>query len=474
MADARSRPRVLEIVEASVASLSFLWLLANPGVRALFGICVFAVLDGTRSAALLVSVDHGTIGAATLAGLRIILLVAPVARALVHARRHRLAWVPILSLIFAFVLGTSVPALHGWFTWLVFLAATALAWFAASRPRLRFAAFLPWLVALEPMFGHGPWSDRWWPPSRLEKRCAGNDGVRPINLGPSNLVARHYSVTPQGDWMLLAGEGGNYWIERVGGVARISEKLPISGNFWQGCVRDGVAWITSRQMGLCEQPFPTHGGPIPKPRCHPAPGAASLGVELDYVDPICPPDRPTVYASQLVRGGYLELDPRDDTTKFHPVIDGLNLQLVPRKDGKLLGITTSRFVVFDPDADRVLEEHPAGIVAMGIDVCSTDDAVVITDFTGRLRLFERGADGRYAFRAATSISAPRRVAFSPTCDRIAVTSGDDRHAWLIRRSDLQTLRTYTLGPGLREQLFLDDKTLASVDACTVSFLDASP
>jgi hypothetical protein len=140
----------------------------------------------------------------------------------------------------------------------------------------------------------------------------------------------------------------------------------------------------------------------------------------------------------------------------------------------LLGITTGRFVVFDPNTDRVLEEHPAGIVAMGIDVCNVDDGVVITDFTGRVRLFDRGPDGRYRFRAGTAFSAPRRVAFSPSCELVAVTSGDDRHASLLRRSDLSVVRTWSLGPGLREQLFLDDKTLASVDACTVSFLSASP
>jgi hypothetical protein len=100
-----------------------------------------------------------------------------------------------------------------------------------------------------------------------------------------------------------------------------------------------------------------------------------LGIELDYVDAVCPGDRPTVYASQLLRGGYLELDPRTDSTTWHRVTPGLNLQMVARRDGNIVAITTGKLVVFDPVSDRVLEGHPAGIVPRGVDVCALDDAL---------------------------------------------------------------------------------------------------
>jgi hypothetical protein len=173
-----------------------------------------------------------------------------------------------------------------------------------------------------------------------------------------------------------------------------------------------------------------------------------------------------------VRGGYLEIDPRTDATSWHHVVAGLNLQLVARSDGKLVGITTSRLVVFDPTTDRVTEELAAGVVAMGIDICASDGALAVTDFTGRLRIFEREPNGQYRFHAGAFLPAPRRVAFSPSCDRLLVTSGDDRRAFLVRRGDLGIERAYRLGPGLRDVAFLDENTPVVADACTASFLPA--
>jgi hypothetical protein len=231
--------------------------------------------------------------------------------------------------------------------------------------------------------------------------------------------------------------------------------------------------VTARGVGICAVTPPADlAAPPVQPSCHPAPGSPDLPLELDYVDAICPSDRPTIYASQLVRGGYLELDPETDATTLHRVVPGLNLQMVERADGRLVAITTARLCVFDTALDRVTEETVAGVVAMGVDVCQGDGALAVTDFTGRLRLFEPGIDGRYRFVAGVFLPAPRRVAFSPACDRLVVTSGDDRRVFLLRRAGLEVARTYRLGPGLRDVVFVDDRQVAAADACTVTFLDA--
>src|SRR5262249_38716556 len=149
-------------------------------------------------------------------------------------------------------------------------------------------------------------------------------------------------------------------------------------NLWQGCVRDGAVWVTARGVGVCRVPIPSGPstgegkGEAPPPTCYEAPGPPDIGLELDYVDALCPADRPTIYANQLLRGGYLEVEPGSGRGAWHPVIPGFNLQLVTRSDGRIVGITTSRLVVFDPATDRVLEDQPAGAVAMGVDVCAAD------------------------------------------------------------------------------------------------------
>ncbi len=464
-------------LEVATALLASTWILANPGVRVLLVACIRAIFDGARSTAQLVLVDRGTwlTGLSSLA--RIVLLFAPLARALRSGPRHRLVWVPLALIIGIGVVGTSLPGVSTAPMWALFVGAAALGWLAAPRPFLRVAVFLPWLVGLEPMLGHSPLSDDAWPPARLAERCAGNDGVRPADLIPAVMGTHYYSVTPATPGLfLLTGERHSFWVRRdADGTARLGPDVKPTANLWQGCVRNGAVWVTARGVGICEvPPPPLPGGPAPQSTCHEAPGSPELGLELDDVDALCPEDRPTVYASQLLRGGYLELDPGAGTTAWHPVIPGLNLQMVARADGRIVAITTGRLVVFDPSSDRVLEDHAAGTVAMGVDVCAADGAVAVTDFTGRVRIFERGPDGRYAFHVGALLPAPRRVAFSPTCDRLVVTSGDDRHAFLLTRADMQVVRTWRLGPGLRDVVFVDEHHVAAADACTATFLDTGP
>jgi hypothetical protein len=462
-------------IEVGAASLAFAWVVSNDAVRALLGACVGAMVDGARSTVLLLSIDPAT--AVTTLGViaRIALLIAPPARALALSKRRRLAWTPLAFVVWVAVLGISLPGISTTIAWAVLVASSVTAWFAVKRPRLRAAAFLPWLVALEPLLGHSPLGDTFWSPAGLAARCTENDGKRPVDVAPEDRGTRYYAVTPVSpEVLLLTGERRSGWVRRdADGTAHLGLPIKPTANLWQGCVRGGAVWVTARGVGICAvTPTADVAAPPVQPSCHAAPGSPDLPLELDYVDAICPRDRPTIYSSQLVRGGYLELDPETDATTLHRVVPGLNLQMVERSDGRLVAITTARLCVFDTALDRVIEETVAGVVAMGVDVCQGDGALAVTDFTGRLRLFERGTDGRYRFVAGVFLPAPRRVAFSPACDRLVVTSGDDRRAFLLRRAGLEVARTYRLGPGLRDVVFVDDHQVAAADACTVTFLDA--
>jgi hypothetical protein len=461
--------------EVVFALLPFVWLVSKPALRALFAGCFRAIIDGARSTAILVFVDPATLVTTLGSVAKIALMLAPAARMLALSPRRRLAWLPLLAFVWVAVLGVAVAAITSALSWALLGAASLSAWFLVKRPSLRLAALLPWIVSLEPMLGHSPLSDTFWPASRIAGRCAENDGTRPVDLSPDFMVSRYYAVTPvRPDLVLLTGERRSFWVRREpGGAMRLGPPLSLGGNFWQGCVRDDSVWVTSHGHGLCEVPAPKGAQAPAAPICHAAPGDPELGIELDYVDALCPPDRAAVYSSQLLRGGMLELDPPTGATRWHPVVPGLNLQTVARRDGKVVAITTGRLVVFDLGSDRVIEEHAAGVVAMGIDICPADDAVVVTDFTGRVRLFELGADGRYELRSGAFLPAPRRIAFSPTCDRVVVASGNDREAFLLRRADLEVVRSWRLGPGIRDLVFVDEGTVAVADACTVNLLDAS-
>lgn len=464
--------KALPYVEMGIALLPAMAIVSSASLRALVATCAFAVLDGAFSSLRLIPTDPASALTAFAALSRVILLLAPLARMFARAPRHRLAWIPLVLVVWLGVLGTSVAAFSSVLMWALLCIASAAAWFLVARPWFALAAFLPWIFALEPMLGHSPLGDSVWTKARLAERCRENDGMRPVDLSPDFMVARYFGVTPfDKASMLVTGERRSFWAHYdANNKLFLGSPLTVRGNMWQGCVRDGSAWLTRRDF-LCEVPTPREGQGPGKETCYEVRGPAELGPELDYVDVVCPSYRPTVYVSQLVRGGYLEFDSKTGGTTFHSILPGMNLQLVERPDGMLAGITTSRLFLFDPKTDRVVEEHPAGAVAMGIDVCRSDNALVVTDFVGRVRIYEWGSDGHYHFVRGAFYPAPRRAAFSPDCSSIAITSGNDRNAFLLRRSDLGLLRSYRLGPGLRDIVFLDAERAAVVDACTVNVLD---
>jgi hypothetical protein len=177
-----------------------------------------------------------------------------------------------------------------------------------------------------------------------------------------------------------------------------------------------------------------------------------------------------VFVSEMLRGGAWQISLADGSMRHHD-LRAFYLQLVRRDDdGLLIGISTTDLLVFDPRSGRVVARTAAAIGAGGLDVCQRDGSAAVADYAGQLRLFTRRASGAYAFERGVSLASPRRVAFSPDCEWLAVTSGDDRTAYILRRADLSVWRTYDLGPGLRDVVYTGRREVAIVDACTVNTL----
>lgn len=458
--------RVWRIVEVILALAAAALVLSAAGLRALWLTEVRTIVEGFGSALRLLPSDPATFVSTVLAIVRASALLGPTLAVLLRAPRHRLAWLPLLLLFFPFVFGLSVPALSSWSMWALFVFTLVPATWAVLRKRAAPFVLLPWVACFEPMLGHAPPSDLAWPPERLWTHCAGNDGTRPSDLSADVLSTRYFSVTSVSpELQLLAGERNSFWVHHVpGGAGTLGPALPkLQGNFWEGCQRDGVVWLAKRGF-LCR-------ADAQDASCRDAMGPDTAGLELDYVDVHCPPQTSKVWVSQLLRGGVLEVDTENWSQAFHPVIPGLNLQLTrPRADGKLVGITATKLVVIDPVTWKVEHEQAAGLVAMGVDLCAGSGVVVVTDFTGRVREFEPEPGGGYRLSAATFLPAPRRVAVSADCSRVLVTSGDDRHAFLLRREGLTEERVFKLGPGLRDVAFIDERTAAAADACTINWL----
>jgi hypothetical protein len=411
----------------------------------------------------------GSLAGLFLAALPPILVAAPLARAFRHTAGHHRAWLPLIAFFFVLALPMSLPAISSPLMWGALIVAAALGWWAARHNWVRIFALLPQLVCLWPLTGHGPLADYVWPASRLVSRCTKNDGKRAAGFSAATQANPHYyGLTPvDKDVALLSGERHSFWLRRGKDGLTFDKEAEVRGNLWQGCSLDGALWLAHRGELFRVEPPPSTQVTT---TAMPAPAGI---VELDLVDAICDPDAHLVYISELLGGGLRVFSTRDGAISRRSLSAGVNLQLTRRSDKNLVAIDMQKLLVYEPSSDRVLDRRAAGLAAMGIDLCPADDAVAVTDFAGRLRVFKRDQLG-YAFERGTFLRAPRRVAFSPDCNFLAVTSGDDKTVWILRRKDLAVVRRYSVGPGLRDLVYLPSGELAVVDACTATQLDWGP
>lgn len=470
---ARLRPHLGLLIESICAVGPVVFLLSLAPIRAVSYGFLVAWFQAFASAMRLLPVDPlGVLVTGGLTLLKVALLLAPVIRLWWRVRRRHFVWMPLNAMLLVLAFPLLYPAISTLFMWFLLAAASALAWWCVGRrhPAFRIALILPLLVTLRPLFLHAPLTHLVWSRRALAKRCQENDGVRPEGFHPSMARSRYFSVMRYSkDLLFLSGEqSSSWWLRRVEGTDRyrFEKRSALKGNLWEGCLWGDSIWFTARgrivrmtrlpdgqphHEQLEEFRIPTHG-------------------ELDFVDPICDIDGGRILASELLGGRLHTLRLRDRHVSSSHLLNGINVQLVRRRDGQVVGIDMSRLFVYDPRRERITETHAAGILVMGVDVCAVDDAVVLADMAGRVRLFERGAGGRYRYLRGTFAQAPRRVAFSPDCTHIGVTSGDDRTVLLLRRRDLALVKRYRVGPGLRDITFIDSQQMAVADACTVTFL----
>jgi hypothetical protein len=383
--------------------------------------------------------------------------------------RHRFAWVPVLLVVGVVFLGLSFAAISTPLMWVILVVFSVLGWFCARRPRLGWVTLLPLLLCAEPSLSHSPLGDRVWTPGRLVARCGRNDGTRPIGFSADLAGPRYYSVTRLDEKLaLVVGDRHSFWLARKSeGAFALETPSRARGNLWQGAAFARTIYFTKNHHFFRVERLDDGSERMTDFEAPDPPGK----VEYDLAEPSYDPTGDRLFATELTGGGIRELSLRDGSRKRH-LVGGFNLQLMRRSDGKLVGIDTARLIVFDPDADRIVEQHAAGIGTLGVDVCPVDGAVAITDMAGRVRIFERGPSGEYAFRGGISLRAPRRIAFSPDCSLLAVTSADDRTVWSIARVGLTIQRRFQVGPGLRDVSFVAPREIAVADACSATFLDA--
>ncbi|MDQ3035942.1 MAG: hypothetical protein M3Y87_26295 [Myxococcota bacterium] len=457
----------LEVAIAAVAAMVLTWVAP---VR-LYAAIAEAGLDAVLASLALARIDPPTVGDAAIASLRSLLIVTPIVVAFARAERIRLVWAPLTipPLVLALALAPHGIVGLGPLSLLALISLCAIA--AQARPWLRGTAALPMLMALHPTATtHQRWAAELAGGSeRLVARCASNDGERPVGLRPSHLSPVHYSVTPVGESrLLLTSEGGrSHWVVREpDGRLRIAGPSSAAGNYWEGTEGEGITWLAHRDdvrgvrwVGDHEEVTTTSLLDVREPW------------EVDALDAVYDETTRSVFVGELASGSLLRV-PIDGRPSQRHELGLFYLQLVPAGAGELVGISTTELTVIDTVSGTIRERQPAAMCAGGVAICPDDLAVAVADLAGRVRLFERDVHGHYAFVRSGAARSPRRITFSPDCRALAVTSADDETVVVLSREDLSVVRTYRLGPGLRDVHWLSGGDLLVVDACTVSRLRA--
>lgn len=497
--------RILEIREKIRGRTGF--LLAFGAAAACLVFCVVArpivssVSDAllskiTRSLALLSATLHmpgaawslgsvdsgGTWTCLALVVARLVLVCAPVVVAARRPGLGKLGWLLGWALGFLLVAPMSLSfGRHAW-QWLLLVALSVGATLLA-RSRSSFVAVLPLMLFVGPAVGYLSPALTWLPPGSLWARCAHNDGARPSNLEPEMLRRLssgsiwYQGVTATGTGRLLLtrgefkeGKSWSLWLDEAGGGYRFAEHVDVVGKFWSGCLAAGRVWLAGDGHLL--------GVPFSAPGASGAEAFRDLAVSTReegrasaaLMNVSCSADQQVLYSGETVDGGLWQVRLDDGTQRRH-AIGGVLLQSRVRPDGRVVLTNSSELMVFDTKSSRVLQRMPAGLANVGLGLCPADGAVAVADYAGRLRVFAPGADGRYRFSWSLGLFAPRQVAFSPDCRFLAVASGDGETVSLISR-DTQTIRsTYTVGPALREVVFLGPNRLAITDVCSLTTID---
>jgi hypothetical protein len=444
-----------------------------------------AVWDAIGSLVPLLRVDFAaTAWLLLLAFAKLALAAFPSVMLIRSAPRHRRAWlVPVIGLLFIPSVPLSIMACATVWGWLALAAASGVA-LALMRVRfLRWAAVLPFAMFWQVIVSHGAlgWAQIGTDDATFREQlladCARRPGLRPSNL-TADLLMPYHGIIPFGDdLVLLTGEGandggmrgrtggrpaGSWWLHRRDGVFEFAERSEATGNLWRGCALDGTMWIARANHIVGAKRLPPGTGAHETIQRLRLPSS-----DMDFGETACDPHRGRVYVTEALQGGMWAITPGGAEPVRHQV-GGIWLLPERRFDGRIVLTNTASLLVFSPDDDRIVEDRAAGFAILGFDMCAADGAVAVADTMGRLRIFEMDPAGGYRFAWGVSMFAPRRVAYSPDCSRIAVTSADDHSVFVVDRAARRIVDTLHGGPALREVAATAEREFSIADICSMT------
>lgn len=474
--------RIAAIAEIAIGVLFILFLLLGPPqtlvamwwtavVAALQSLVALAVVDGAATLWTLIL----ALTKLSLAALPTILLVRAV-------RAPRRVW--LIPLIYLLLIPTSLMSLTACATagrWLFLVLAVAVSIATSRITLLGWTALLPLLLMFEIVPRHGLLSyediGTHDPEYRnvLFQQCRARDGMLPANLDPDRLMPYFGVNSIADDLVLLAAEGpndggmrgrsggrrvGSWWMRRREGSFHFEEPSKATGNLWRGCHLDDAVWMARANSVIGATP---PGGE----RAEETVRYLNLpSSDMDFGDVACDPERHRLFVTEATGGGVWELSTSAENPQRQR-IEGLAPLPKRRSDGRLIINHTGGFLVYDPDRHQIIERAPTSFVSFGFDVCPSTGAVATADLAGRLRVFELEGD-HYQFRWGVSAFAPRRVAFSRDCSRIAITSADDQHVHFIDVATRSIVESHQAGPALRDVAATGPREFSISDICSMT------
>ncbi len=425
----------------------------------------------------------GTAGAIVLVAVKLGVAFAALGKLATRLRGWRLLRLPVWLFVAVLAIPLACTACPTPTTWVLLLSAAAFAFWCVDYRFMRWTVLLPIAVLLTPAYDHYEVFDP--QQQHIAEHCATNDGERPHGAQPGRFIARFYGLSMWGPGeLLLTGSsprskedehrkstpGGNvasWWLRRGNDGWTVERESSLDGILWNACSANGALWLlpdhTHTLVGVVRNP---------ETREEAIRTIALDGSMFDSGIVTCRANDPTVYVTEAVRRVAMWAVSTETgvTRRLANVAGGVAWITKARRDGLLVGSTGSDVVVYSPEREAVLQRLAGALFGFPSDIalCENSNAVAVTDWVGRVRVFEPDADGKYRFSWGISVRAPRFIAYSPDCLHLAVTSADDQHVWLIETTSRQIVKTYRVGPALGDVLFLGPREFAIADACTMS------
>ncbi len=456
----------------------------------IYGGVLLGVVRGVLNTPRLVAVDPPTLGVVAMTTLKLLLGFAPAVLWAARLPWQRRLWLIVPACIAMFIGIMGVAACLVPSRWVALAVLSAFAVVSSRRRWLGATALLPLILFFEPALAH-PLGRLVWHRDDLIARCERNDGTRPVNAH-DHYAPTYHGLTQVADGRLLltgvaANESrtfdlndvdptldyGSFWVTRDGnGVLSLGERSSATGNVWHGCVLDGTVWFVQYQVLVAARWLGRGGdagdGNRQYEHVERVPIWSGEG-DFDKANTACDARRGAVYFGDALFGRLGQYHVGSGELRSFPH-GGIVIQLAVTRDDRVVAVDTTRISIFDPDTWTVTSQMPAGLANHHFARCEQDDALVTADFIGRIREFVPDGAGSYRFAWGLSLPAPRRVAYSPDCRFIAVTSADDHSVFVVARDTHRVVRRFNVGPALRDVTFLGPREIAAVDACTVEQL----